>query len=770
MKFYNVLAVVLLAALITVALFTINFKTDISDFFFQGDSPETALVAGKMQSGALSRQYLLLIERKDTQADITSFAQEFQDMLLDVPQVKHVLNNATDISILERLGASYSPFAVALYSVTPEVDMPLLFSDKALKERARSIKQMLLSQQFLGLQPVLYQDPMLLMMDWFKKLPNTAVSGGGKDFVGLTVETSVTGLDARAQRVIYDAIKQSFTKINAAHQQKFTLRITGVPLFAMQIQQQVSKDVTLVSLISIILMVLLFLITFRSLRGLAWVSFVLLSSVAMASIITSLFFGYLHGLTIAIGSTLIGVCIDYPIHTIVHAASAKSKEGAQASIRHIWPSLLLGGLTTGVGYIALSFAEHPGMQQLALFAGVGIVTALLLSRYILPGMMHGHIEQVRVGINLHIWLQVIKKHGSVFRTVILLGCFVWSIWALPNLQWTDDLSKLSPSLTTLRAEDKAIRNQLSSIEAGRFILIQGNSLEQALRLNESVFQQLSALKDKGAVQSFYSLYPWLASEALQQRNIEVFNQAKTGKQIITWRQALETEGLSVELLGDLSKYNNGIMTLDTLKALPVQYMFENMYVQSEQGVILMNWLGVHDVAAVQQALKNVQGARYVSQKAIVNKLSEDYRKQTVYMLQLGLLAILILLFLRFKNLWVALKLLAPAAVATLLIASAWSTFGVPMGMLHLIGLLLVIAICVDYAIFIFENRVEDIHRTFQAILVSALTTITAFASLAFADNPALQAMAWTVAPGVFLGFLLCPLLLQPKILKKEGSV
>ena len=52
-----------------------------------------------------------------------------------------------------------------------------------------------------------------------------------------------------------------------------------------------------------------------------------------------------------------------------------------------------------------------------------------------------------------------------------------------------------------------------------------------------------------------------------------------------------------------------------------------------------------------------------------------------------------------------------------------------MGMLHLIGLLLTAAVCVDYGIFFIENKSDSTTRTFQAITVSALTTSVAFACL-----------------------------------------
>jgi len=57
--------------------------------------------------------------------------------------------------------------------------------------------------------------------------------------------------------------------------------------------------------------------------------------------------------------------------------------------------------------------------------------------------------------------------------------------------------------------------------------------------------------------------------------------------------------------------------------------------------------------------------------------------------------------------------------------------------------------------------------TYQAIVVSALTTILAFSCLGLAENPALQTLAWTIAPGVFLGFFLCPLLILPQMAERS---
>jgi predicted exporter len=110
----------------------------------------------------------------------------------------------------------------------------------------------------------------------------------------------------------------------------------------------------------------------------------------------------------------------------------------------------------------------------------------------------------------------------------------------------------------------------------------------------------------------------------------------------------------------------------------------------------------------------------------------------------------------------ALQALSPAMVSVAIVLGCWGISGQPLGMLHLVGMLLAVAICVDYGIFFVENRADNMRLTYQAIVVSAITTMAAFSSLGLAENPALQTLAWTIAPGVFFGFFLCPLLIRVK--------
>ncbi len=75
-----------------------------------------------------------------------------------------------------------------------------------------------------------------------------------------------------------------------------------------------------------------------------------------------------------------------------------------------------------------------------------------------------------------------------------------------------------------------------------------------------------------------------------------------------------------------------------------------------------------------------------------------------------------------------------------------------MIILHLVGLLLVVAVGSNYALFFdrTDSRTTILPRTLASMLFANLTTVTGFGLLAFSSVSILQALGVTVAPGVIL--------------------
>jgi predicted exporter len=116
------------------------------------------------------------------------------------------------------------------------------------------------------------------------------------------------------------------------------------------------------------------------------------------------------------------------------------------------------------------------------------------------------------------------------------------------------------------------------------------------------------------------------------------------------------------------------------------------------------------------------------------------------------------------------RIIAPLAAAVVTVTAGLAVFGQQLIILHLVGLLLVVAVGSNYALFF--DRAEHpaplgggtmaepksiAHtispRTLASMLFANLTTVAGFGLLSFSKVSILQAMGVTVAPGVILALI-----------------
>jgi predicted exporter len=753
----------LAVVVVALAILRTDMRTDIRDFFFPGTAVEAGFRVGQQQAGQLSRRYIVSVTHAGTD---TSTARDLVDSLQQAlsghAAVSRVWSGlSSDVSMIEEV-QRYAPHVMQLYSLQPELAIGDVFSDASLQARAEFIRQALLGPDPQGIKALLAHDPLLLSMDVFAR-HGMRTDSPPRDPSATTffVETHHSGLDTDEQAGFQRALKQQFMDLQAQHGTTFGLEYTGVPVFSVAIKEQVAGDVHRIALFSMLAIALLSWLVFRSLRAVLLLGLLLLVTVAFAALLSQWVFGYVHGLTLALGVTLMGVCVDYFIHGMVHAGSANISQRQQA-IRRIWPALLTGAATTLIGYIALSLSGYPGLQQLAVFAVAGIAMALLLTRYFLADLMSAMRVRVEPSLDLGVLLGTgYRRRGRVLLAVllaVLLGVVV--LMGVGQVEWRDDMGLFSTEMQQLRDHDSRIRARLSSAEPGRFVLVTGKDMEESLQRGEAVQRLLLPLQSDGKLDGFSGLYPWLASKQLQSENAAAWNAALDDDVRGRWQRVLTRAGLNANRFPPLPHSDPAfLLPQDLGESALWPLLSQQLLVEPDQTTVAI-WLTRHDPAAVAAALQGIEGARYFSQKDSLESLSANYRERAITLLAWGVAVILVMLALRYRSVLSALQVLSPALLSVVVLLGLWGLSGVPLGILHLIGLLLTTAIGVDYGVFFFENRGGNLQRSYQAIGVSALTTAVSFACLGVAAMPALHALAWTVVPGVLAGFLLCPLLLR----------
>ncbi len=733
----------------------VSVKTDLSTFIVSGKNADEALLAHAMQSGNLSRRYLIAITPDTNQAIEPQFIQQLIVQLKSIDNVTDVWRPEQKKQALNALQTLYVNHASSIYSLHPEEDLNTLFSTHGLQQKAHFLKQALLSPQAALIKPIALRDPLLLTLNGFQDLAKKFKFQAATSYQNLILETRPSGMDSAAQKVIQQAILARFKALN--HNQNYQLEMTGVPVFAVATQRLIQGDIIKISIVSSLALMLLFLWAFRSLFQMFQVFTLLAIVILSAILVTASIFGYIHGMTIAIGATLVGICIDYPIHALVHAQQSP-QHPPRSLIARIWPSMLLGGVTTLIGYLALGVSGYPGFQQVAVFAASGIIIALLITRFMLPALVIRSSQPVRIG-GIQRWIHLCQRYRKIGWAMIAVFLLV-AIWPLSHLQWMQDMQQLTPELDYLKQQDRRIRSRMTSIEPGRFILVSGDTTELALRHAEQVYQRLDQLKQQQALTEYFGLFPWLLSSQQQRLNQNVLKARLTPTNIKHWQQALQQEGLSVSRLGHLNYSFNPPLTLDVVFKTPVKHLLDSRIMQQVDKTIILIGLSQHTPEIVRQAFSDWRNARYFSQRDLLNAMLNEYTQTAKKLLLAGVALIMLLMLHRYRSLTTTVSTLLPAVLAALFILSSWAIAGVAISFLHLVAFLLVVAICVDYGIFYQENRGGNILVTYQAMTVSMLTSALAFGSLLAAESTSLKILASVVSLGVLIGFMLCPLIIQ----------
>lgn len=749
----------LLVVLLGLTTFFTTFKSDISRFFITSTTAEQALLASEIQSGVLSRRYILAIG-SDTQKPSAAFIASFTQHLKTLSGVNAVWNAQEKPSVLENLASVYAKQATHLYSYQPAHDLASLFTAAGLAERAKLLKTSLLSPYSENIKKIAAVDPLLLSLQNLLEKPSHFLNPApsSRFYENLILETTMSGMEASAQTKIQQQIQIIFTQQKQQFAESCHLEMTGVAVFASATQNRMQNELTRISLISTLMLGGLFFWLFKSPRLLFWVGALLLSVVCSALLLTQLVFGFVHTLTIAIGTTLIGICVDYPIHALVHG-QAVGKRQRVSTIAKIFPSMLLGGATTLIGYFALGLSGYPGFEQVAVYAGTGIFFALFLTRYLLPDLIDDDAPTTATIWPATYWLKFAQQHRESFF-IALSVLLTLSVIALPSLHWMSDLQELTPEMESLKAQDAKIRARMVSLEPGRFVLINADNSEQALQRLEQIYPLLDNLKKQGALRDYFGLHPWLLSQQQQRENARQLHAAFSTKNSQQWQQALTEQGLSVAYLGQLTYSESPFLMPEQLFATPLGHLLEQQLLTHEKQTLAIIWLADHEASALQTLFANHPFAHYISQRDMLNEMAITYQHKAQWMLLLGLGLIGLLLSWRYKAIWQALDTLAPALLSAIFVLAGCTLTGVAISFLHLVGLLLVVSIGVDYGIFYRENRSDNLILTYQAMAASMLTTGIAFACLLLADTTVLKILAQIVSSGVLLSFLLCPILIK----------
>lgn len=751
-----------------------TFTTDLSAFLPQSPTKEQQVLLDQLRDGVVSRLILTGIEGADAPTRAVLSKNMAQRLRADPAFV--AVNNGEPVNAQRDQAFLFGNRYLLSPAVTPE-----RFTVAGLHDAISETIDLLTSPAGLLIKPLLPRDPTGELMQLFEQfnggshpqLQHGAWAARDGARALLLAQTRAPGADIDAQQQAMGQIQRAF---DAARRQQGApastarLVMTGPGVFAVLSRQTIKSEVTRLSVISTLIIIALLLAVYRSFAALALGLLPVVSGALVGVVAVSLGFGMVHGITLGFGTTLIGEAVDYSIYLFVQ--SRAEKPGAAVDwIRDFWPTIRLGVLTSIVGFASLLLSSFPGLAQLGLYSISGLVAAAAVTRFVLPHLLPADFR-IRDVSAIGNSLSRLARGAPRLRWPLVLLTLVAAMVLVQQRATllNPELSSLSPVALADQAIDARLRADMGAPDVRYMVLVSGTDRESVLQSAEKVSGQLAQLVSQGVLADFESPSRYLPSVATQQAR-----QASLPAAELEQRLNQATDGLPVRaavfkpFLADVAsaKGRAPLQRADldnTSVALAVDSLLFQRGARWDAVLPLTAPPGLQTsglaVAPIRAALAAAgqANALFVDLKAESDKLYSGYLREALMLSLGGLAGIVMLLLLSLRSPSRVARVLLPLVAVVITVVAVLALCGQRLTILHLVGLLLIVAVGSNYALFFSgkdgENSASGIApQTLTSLVFANMTTVAGFGLLGFSQVPVLQAIGTTVGPGAVLALI-----------------
>lgn len=745
-----------LAALVAGVGSHLDVRTDLSFFLPDNDTPETSVLASVLQNTTGGSLVLIGLEGADRET-LAKASQDVANALERSGQFNFVANGGLRFpkDLFEQARAWRFLIGPAWESSS--------FTQEGIEVGVRDALARLASAQGWALRDSFTWDPFdrmgaLTQLETASQTPHRQL-GVWMDEQGtravLMAHARAPGADLSGQEDVRNVINSAVAPWLAAG---LRVHSSGTGLFALDSRTRIRSEMRLLSTLATILVFAIIGFAFRRLSIVVALGLPLVAAVFVGAGIVQALFGSIHGVALTFGATLIGVAVDYPIHLYTHQ---KRGERAQLTAKRLVKPLSLSVATTMAGFLALSPSGFRGLAQLGILAATGVLTASLVTYWVLPRLM-GPGNQAKMS---DIWGKMSARTG--FTRWLKWGLAVGGAGVLfiamqsSTPLWETSLSNLSAIPQHSKDLDRELRTALHAPDVRHMLVVTGHRSEEVLWQEEALIPALEDLIAKNQLGGYRLAATVLPSQATQRaRQAALPDRATltTRLDAAAAKQGLYS-GVFQEFLNEIERQRQrppieAPEFLNSSLGWRLAPLLHQTNTDTWNGYVLLS--GPLDITALLALGQSTSGVRYTDLKASADRQIEAYRSEAFVWLGFGSLVAFVILILGLKSFSKAVLATLPAASAILLTFVILLALGVPLSLFHILALLLVAGIGVDYALFFntFRGSEEDQVDSFRAIVLCNMTTISVFSVLALSSTPVLSGIGMTVAIGAALSFLM----------------
>src|SRR5947199_8841454 len=560
--------------------------------------------------------------------------------------------------------------------------------------------------------------------------------------------------------------------------------ITGRSAYVAEISLSMRYDIVATLAGSVLLVGSIFFVGFHRWLPLLGMGFSLLLSCLVALTLGLLIFGRLSMASVGLGAILVGLGVDFAIllFGLYPQARPEGESHGQAiatSVAKLGRAIFFGALTTAVGFLALVLSGSMGFSQLGVLIAIGIFVAGLFMCSILFLFIRERQKPVR-----HDWLfDLVKKYVRwtvrrpatilISSSAVLLLLTGIGFSPSPPLRFEASTRSLQPkNIRANQSLEKIMHTMPVRWEPVLAIVHATNSQEL-----HDAWQKLAAhwkeLQTARKIKSFFTPVALCPSPNWMQRNRGNLSAINFQAARQTLAQSLDAEGFNPDafgpafaLLDDLQRVADPRVPLPNWREqLPKSsgwwFLVDRYFAQDPlltTGFVTTNQpVSTHSQS---QALKRdlpVEGVPVILSGwtyTLAVLLPWSHRQLLIISALMAIFDVSLLAIL-YRDLRLWLIQIVTLAIGIGAMIASMKLLHINLNLLNVLSFRLVLAIGVDYGIYIVlvwqktRDVEHDVAGVVKPVLLAGLTAVSGFASLALARNPSLTGLGIACSIGIF---------------------
>lgn len=339
------------------------------------------------------------------------------------------------------------------------------------------------------------------------------------------------------------------------------LYLTGEPVLDSDERATYERDASLALAITLAVVFLIFAYAYRD-----WVRPVLKISVLIAAVIGALGFtaatvGHLNVLSVAFIVMILGLGDDFAIYVITRYEEERAKGhepllALENCLLQSGHAVIMASMTISISFATMILTGLPGLMEMGIVAGGGIVICAMLCLTVLPALLlcqrrerEGHRHEIR-----HRFTPVLLRAERYWlrhcRGVVIFTGILILVAALSLVRWPN-LSEAWQTFRTSGSIEKALGQALAIQFEYDLLALQNPDLEsvRAVRIINEVQPIFMALVVVDTLEEVDQLQSELAEKESVGRTVSVLGGSRPGEQALPPDQAVK-EPLIVELTAD----------------------------------------------------------------------------------------------------------------------------------------------------------------------------------------------------------------------------